>query len=124
MQEKNKFTFKKEERLNSVKDIEYLFQSSSFFVYPFKVFFFLSEETQQTLPKLLISVSKRNFKKAVDRNAVKRKTREVYRLNKHTLLQKNENTKLVLGLIYVGKKVPDFHFSEKKLNLIFQRLIK
>lgn len=119
---KGKFTFKKAEKLTSKIGIERLFKSDSIFTYPYKVFYFYSEDNTQELPKTLISVSKRKFKKAVDRNTIKRRIREAYRLNK-TILEKNSRqSQLIFGLIYVGKQSYDFHFLEKKLILVLQRL--
>jgi len=65
-------------------------------------------------------VSKRNFKKATDRNLIKRRVREAYRLNK-TLLAPAD-TSFQLALIYSAKEIRDFHFIEEKLNLGLKRL--
>jgi ribonuclease P protein component len=70
-----------------------------------------------------ITVSKRNFKRAVDRNRIKRLMREAYRKNKsnfHKTLT-NKNMQCALLLMYTGKMVPDYGEVEKKLNLTLQR---
>ena len=78
-----KFTFKKSERLSQKKSIQELFdKGSSFYLYPFKVFFIPSEAPDH---QILISVPKNIFKRAVDRNTIKRRIREGYRLNKSKL---------------------------------------
>jgi len=118
---KDRCTFKKAERLSSKTEITKLFQSSSLFEYPFKVFYFCSTNTEQDLPKILISVSKKRFRRANKRNTVKRRIREAYRLNKAKLLNEKAK-KLNVGFIYVGKELHDFYFIEKKLNLILARL--
>jgi len=118
-----KNTLSKNERLSSKKTIQELFsKSSSFYLHPFLVKHKLVEE--QTKHAVLISVSKRKFKNASDRNLIKRRTKEAYRLNKHiisTLL--NEMKPLNIGLVYGAKEELSFDFIEKKLILILKRLV-
>lgn len=68
----------------------------------------------------------RNFKKAVDRNRIKRLSREAYRLQKiplhDHLAAKGSN--LALFLIYTGKELPDYDTLTKKIGLILQKLVK
>lgn len=120
-------TLSKQERLHSKKQIEILFaRGDSFFKYPFKVVF-TKEQTEKTLPvQLLVSVSKRNFKNAVDRNKIKRLIREAYRKNKHILYNKPVDpiSVLFLGLIYTPKTILEYKEIEKKIILILHRLIK
>ncbi len=79
-----KFTFKKSERLSSKKDIQELFNNgSSFYLYPFKVITLPADTSK--LHQVLFSVPKRLFKRAVDRNLLKRRMREAYRLNNSEL---------------------------------------
>ena len=76
--------------------------------------------------ELLISVSKRNFKRAVDRNRIKRLIREAYRKNKEILyngLCERDKT-LLLGLIYTPKTILKYKDIDRKIILILQRLIK
>ena len=78
------------------------------------------------MPKLLITVSKRHLKRAVDRNKVKRLVREAYRNNKNSFLAsyKNNESSLMFGLIYNAKTILSYAEIEKKIILILQRLIE
>jgi ribonuclease P protein component len=126
---KEKFTLKKAERLKSRKRIEQLFREGEhFFLYPFRVYFKASPPDSMHRGAPLqsgVGVSNRNFKKAVDRNRVKRVVRECYRLQKKTLneqLLKSGYT-LDLFLIYTARELPDFRMLKEKLQLILSRLI-
>jgi ribonuclease P protein component len=111
--------FTKAERLNSKKDIQELFdQGSSFYLYPFKVL--VAQRSRQVFPhRLLISVSKRNFKKAVDRNTIKRRIREGYRLQKSSLSQ---DTGLTIGLLYTAKTILTSQEIHKSLLSVIKKL--
>lgn len=92
--------FGKAERLHSKKLIQELFtKGSSFYLHPFKVL-----TLPQSAPpnQVLISVSKRNFKKAVDRNLIKRRVRESYRLQKELI---QTNTPVIIGILYTAKTI-------------------
>ncbi|MCF6169898.1 MAG: ribonuclease P protein component [Bacteroidales bacterium] len=120
-------TFGKNERLHSKKQINRLFkEGGSFFTYPFKVLFHTGSKDETELPQILISVSKRNFKKAVDRNKVKRLVREAYRKNKSELLSSSSKNKtaMTIGLIYTAKTILPYAEIETKIILILQRLTK
>ncbi|MBN2639378.1 MAG: ribonuclease P protein component [Bacteroidales bacterium] len=122
-----KQTFTKTERLHEKKLIHQLFsEGQSFFKYPFKVIFLSVKSENSPRAKVLVSVSKRNFKKAVDRNRIKRLMREAYRLNKHLLSPEYatpQNECLLIGFIYTGKTLPDFQETERKIILILQELV-
>jgi ribonuclease P protein component len=73
-----------------------------------------------------VGVSTRNFKKAVDRNRIKRLMRESYRLQKTALYSavKERNKQLAVFIIYTGKELPDYKTLSEKIGLTLQRLIK
>ncbi len=124
-------TFTKQERLSSVKDIEILFKKGkSLFVFPLKVVFIpkkledIKEENEQKVippARLLISVSKRNFKKAVDRNRIKRQIREGYRLQKSEFDLSHVDT---FAFICVAKEHIDSKFLHKRIKKLLQMLEK
>ena len=117
-------TFPKSERLTSRKLIERLVEEgSSFSQYPFRLSWMKAELKEDVPAQVAMVVSKRHFKRAVDRNRIKRLMREVYRKNKsnfHKALT-NKNMKCALMLMYTGKIVPDYAEVEKKLSLTLQR---
>ncbi len=113
-------------KLKSKKIIESLFNDGE----TVKQFPFLLKFNKQELPskeafQIVFSVSKRRFKKAPDRNRIKRIMREVIRKNKHSLealLQQN-NQQLALFLIYTNTEIMSFEEMNRKIVLLFERLI-
>ncbi len=73
---------------------------------------------------ILISVPKKRFKKAVQRNQVKRLIREAYRLNKSKLLetQMQADYDLLIAFIYLGQEIIDFQDLEQKMQNILETL--
>jgi ribonuclease P protein component len=117
-------TFKKEERLSRKKIIESLFlMGNSFSQYPVKVVW-LDYPLEGKYPaQVLISVPKRKFKRAVDRNLLKRRIREAYRKNKESLydyLRERDKT-CVLALLYISNDIVSYNEIEEKIILALER---
>ncbi|MGF1636937.1 MAG: ribonuclease P protein component [Cyclobacteriaceae bacterium] len=119
---KIRFTLSKDEILRSKKDIKELFDNgSSFFIYPYKVFYRANTSEKN---QILISVSKRNFKKAVTRNKIKRHIREAYRLNKSLFANNTYNgVSFSIAIIYISKSVLTHKEIEGKLIAVLKKLV-
>jgi ribonuclease P protein component len=103
-----KFTLGKNERLKSRKQIEYLFsEGKKLTLAPFRIHYSLNKSETASL-QFGAGASSRTFKKAVDRNRIKRLMREAYRLQKETLQQKlkDQGSQLCVFFIYTGKEMP------------------
>lgn len=110
------FSFPKSERLYKKKAIQELFdKGSSFYLYPFRVYF---QKGIDPVHQAMFSVSKRNFKKAADRNLLKRRMKEAYRLNKALI---PGISKLQMAYIYTAKDILNFEEIRDKIVSSFKR---
>ncbi|MDT3405578.1 ribonuclease P protein component [Mucilaginibacter terrae] len=120
------YTFKKEERLCNKRLLDKLFHSgSSFLCYPFRVSWLQAPEPQQATVQVVFAVAKKRYRRAVDRNLIKRRTREAYRVHKQELLYKplqEQNKQLILSVNYIGKEINDFAFMDKKMAKLMVQL--
>jgi ribonuclease P protein component len=119
-----KFTIGKEERLKSRKAIEQLFSEGlSFHLTPFRVNYL---RTVQPGLRFGTGVSRKHFPKAVDRNRVKRLSREAWRLQKIPLQERvgKSSKGLQVFLTYTGKVVPDYRLVYEATGTIIDKLIK
>ncbi|MGP1624362.1 ribonuclease P protein component [Bacteroides heparinolyticus] len=118
-------TLRKSERLDKKKVIEKMFAggSHSFSIFPLRVVYLQVEELEATA-SILVSVSKRRFKRAVKRNRVKRQIREAYRVNKHKLLSvlAEKQCRLAIAFIYLSDRPKDSSVIENRVKTALARI--
>ena len=147
-----KQTFKKDEKLRSRSIIDRLFKRGSketqtFYLFPFRVLYFekmpdagyrirddlcsfdspidIQKEAPSPLPQVLFSVSKRNFKRAVDRNLIRRRCREAYRLHKN-ILTANPGVPYPasIAFLYLAKEITTYDVIEKAMIKVLHQMAK
>lgn len=127
------FKLSKTERICGRTLLEKLFtggKSKSFSVFPLRVVYLLTDQPdgdlQHEVPvKMMVSVSKRHFKRAVKRNRVKRQVREAYRLNKEIVVSSmadSPNRQLLLGFIWMSDELHDTDTVERSMQVLLKRV--
>lgn len=119
-----RLTFGKDEKLCSKLVIDELFRSgTSIKAYPLRVIY-KRLETSDATAKVLISVPKKRFGKAVSRNRIKRLIREVYRLNKEDLIKnwQHQGKYFALAFVYIGNEIPSFAELTGTMQRILEQL--
>ncbi len=127
------FKLSKRERICGRTLLEKLFtggKSKSFSVFPLRVVYLLTDQPDGDLQheasvKMMVSVSKRHFKRAVKRNRVKRQVREAYRLNKEIVVSSmadSPNRQLLLGFIWMSDELHDTDAVERSMQILLKRV--
>ncbi len=120
------FTLGKEERIKSRKSIEILFREAKAVRSPaLLVLFHIPNINAENRLQAMFTVSKKNFKRAHDRNAIKRYLRECYRLQKNIL--DDAPVPLHLCFTFTGRQLPEYDYIYKKVGsalLEIDRIIK
>jgi len=123
---KRQCTFSRIESIKQRKQIDRLFsEGQSFKLHPFKVYYIINEKIADPPVQILIAIPKKDYKRSVDRNKLKRLIREAYRLNKHTLTEHFRQTKINIhvGIVYSGNSgMLSFVEIEEKLKSCLQKL--
>lgn len=119
-------TFNRENRLRTKSEFAELFESGKpISNYPIKTIFLFCKDSP-AICQFGVSVPKRNFKRAVKRNRVKRLMREVLRKNKFTLEQSCKSSRLALKVLFVyqNNQLPDYELIEQKLIHSLNKLLE
>lgn len=117
-------TFRKEEKLKKKKLITELFTTGkSISVFPLKLVYLEMDHESNYKIQAGVSVSKRNFKRAVDRNRIKRLMRETYRKNKYLIYNSEDTKKHIFMFIYQGKNEESYQVVEERMIKLIERFI-
>lgn len=122
------FGYHKKEKLKSRTELQAIFTTGkSFSVFPIKVFFVEKDSTDTSVPVHAgVGVSSKHFKKAVDRNRIKRLLREAYRLEKQSLHEAivTQSKTISVFFLYLEKELPDYTLVREKMKEGIEKLIK
>lgn len=123
------FSFTREERLKSRKEIGGLFSGAeSFGQYPLRLVWADMSERRSSAPvQFAVSVPKRRFKKAVQRNRIRRQVREAYRLHKHRLyevLGGEGGQQVAFMVLYTGQEAQPYEAIEQAMKLMIRRFLQ
>jgi ribonuclease P protein component len=118
-------TFPLKEHLKSKRVIEKLYaEGASVTSYPLRAVF-LEQEEQEPTAAILISVAKRRFRHAVDRNLVKRRIREAYRTSKHPFVEalQAKGKKMAVAILYIDTRHNSTEFIKRKMEKLLAGII-
>ncbi|MEZ4798922.1 MAG: ribonuclease P protein component [Flavobacteriales bacterium] len=120
-------TLPKQERLNRKKLIEEVYDNGASVKSPAMVAVFMPMELSEPVPvQVMFAVSKRNYKRAHDRNRVKRILRESYRKQKSILYNSliEQQKQLALIIIFTGRQLPNYQYVHGKMNDLLKKTIE
>lgn len=120
-------TFPLREHLKSKSTIEQVYANgASVTSYPLRAIFIEQPlQAQEPTAAILINVSKKRFRHAVDRNLVKRRIREAYRTSKHPFVEALDNCgkKMAVAIIYIDNKHNSTAFIRKKMTRLLESIL-
>jgi ribonuclease P protein component len=119
-----RFTLRKNERLYLRRQMDKLFEGgSALMAFPLRVLYLQTDDPDAAEVSMLVSVSKKRFHHAVDRNKVKRRVREAFRLRKFDMSRlKPDDKKLMLAFIYVDTKICSSLEMEKAMTKVINKI--
>ena len=124
----SRFTFPKNERLSWKRHLDMLFQQGLAFVaFPLKIIYLpVDKEDADSAVSVLFSIPKKKIKHAVNRNYIKRRISESYRLRKHDLLHfySEKDKKLLLAFIYMSNEQLSFEKIDRAMAKVIQTIQK
>jgi ribonuclease P protein component len=122
------FGYHKKEKLKSRTELQAIFATGkSFSAFPIKVFFIEKNNADVSVSVTAgVGVSSRHFKKAVDRNRIKRLLREAYRLEKQSLHQTvaAQSKSIAVFFLYLDKELPEYTLVREKMKESIEKLRK
>jgi len=121
------FEFPKIQRLCSEAVIKEMFYSGKSFTTPnVRLVWKEGNNEDETIVRSIIVVPKKKVRLAVNRNIIRRRMKEVYRLNKFELenILKGKKLKLSVAIIYQSRKILTYKTVEEEIKLILERLSK
>ncbi len=117
-------TFKKQERISSIKSIDYLFENgATIMAYPLRAVYCKTEEAAGYPISILVSVPKKRIRSAVDRNLIKRLIREAYRSNKNSFTFEKDKC-YDIAFVYIKNEIDSYQTIEKSVKKVLNIISK